>query len=78
MNSLYDDLRLEKNPADRHVLDCLNKTLDHFEIEGEARSVLGETLLRMRMVDEQIDNSESKSILLKQIFSYFKKLLIEH
>lgn len=78
-DSLYDNLldRVKANPAsvDSYTLDCLNNTLDHFEIEGEARSVVRETLLRMGRLDEQIDTSESKSILLKQIYSYYVKLL---
>jgi hypothetical protein len=78
-NSLYDNLikRARKNPSsiDKYTLDCLNKTLDHFEIEEDARVVVGETILRMSKSDEQLNSSEVKSILLKHIFSYFVKLL---
>jgi|ETNvirnome_2_300_1030623.scaffolds.fasta_scaffold00352_23 hypothetical protein len=77
--NLFDDLlnRAQENPAsiDGYNIDCLNITLDHFKIDGEARKVVRETLLRMSRLDEQIDSSESKSILLKQIYSYYVNLL---
>jgi hypothetical protein len=78
--NLYENLlkRAQENPADSHIIDCLNNTLDYFQIEGEARSVVRETLLRIESLDEQIDTSESKSILLKQIYSYYVKLLQKH
>lgn len=76
-NSLKQRAYVNQNSVDQHILYCLNKTLDHFVIEEtKSRNVVGETVLRMLQLDEQInlDSSESKLILLKQIFSYFVKL----
>jgi len=75
----YEDLvdKAEENPDSSYakVLNCLNETLDHFDIEGRERSVVGETILRMTMLEENVSSEESKSILLKLIFSYFEKLV---